>query len=292
MGLRQGHILTAAELGIEGSNVSYALISQTCDIVLAKRPTLTVAPVTELDGQELLQAKKRDNPRFIALPELGNTAFVDLSHIESILKSETESSFLPVDGIDLVSDVARRDFALAVGRWFSRFAFPDEVVPWLRPVLAVIRQKHDRPESALGQLLNRVVEFRVEAADWSERPLDLILHMVVPAGAVPQLEEPPENPTLIARLRDADGNVRAPTAIAEILQSLTEPEDLVLGWGALAESLGAICYPKDTEMTEQVKGAVRAVTGMLASDDEFSLANVRRSEILDLDYLSAPTPFG
>lgn len=224
--LRQGHVLASSQLGIKGGEEPRVLISQTCDIVLDKRPTLTFASVVSLDGDELALARKRDNPRYVALPAINDTSFADLAFITTIAKSDTAIDLTPESGIDLLDDRARRDFALAVGRWFSRFAFPDEVVPWLRPVLAVIRQKHDRPDSPIGKLLNAVVEFRVEASDWLVQPLDLTLHVIVPAGTVPQIDDPPDNPALAARLRSSDGAPYAPSVIAEIIPTLSEAADL------------------------------------------------------------------
>lgn len=290
--LRQGHLLTGTELGQESDASSFVLVSQTCDIVLDKRPTVSFASVCELGDDELARARKRDNPRYVALPMLGDTAFADLSFIQSVPKTQVAEVLAPIVGINLDDDIARREFALAIGRWFSRFAFPDEVVPWLRPVLGLIRDKYDRPDSPLGKLLNRIVEFRVEASDWQVRPLDLTLHVVVPAGSVPTLDDPPENPQLDAQLRSLDGTPKAPGVIAERILALTEPGDIVLAWGVFVESLGAMCVPKPKEMADDVvAGAVIAVTGMLWGDDEFPLARVRSSEILDLDYLSAPVPY-
>jgi hypothetical protein len=40
-----------------------------------------------------------------------------------------------------------------------------------------------------------------------------------------------------------------------------------------------------------VTQAVAEIVGIVSSDDEFNLAQYRRSERLDLDYLSPPTPY-
>ena len=41
------------------------IVSQTCDVVLAKRPSITFAAVKQIYGGEALLAKNRDNPRYI-----------------------------------------------------------------------------------------------------------------------------------------------------------------------------------------------------------------------------------
>lgn len=150
--LQQGSVLhrsvenahAFAALGNDSSEA--AVVSQTCDVVLPKRPTALLAPVVELHGEELRIARRRDNPRFVHLPRRGAAFFADLGHIHAIHKTALVGSEV-TDGIDLTDDAEIRTLALAIGRWFSRFAFPDEVVPWLRPLLKVIREKYNKSQS-------------------------------------------------------------------------------------------------------------------------------------------------
>jgi hypothetical protein len=58
---------------------------------------------------------------------------------------------------------------------------------------------------------------------------------------------------------------------------------------ALAESFAALCKPASLDRhPEAVATAVSSIEWQLWGDDEFPLARVRKSEPLDLEYLSEP----
>jgi hypothetical protein len=63
---------------------------------------------------------------------------------------------------------------------------------------------------------------------------------------------------------------------------------------ALAESFAALCTSceKFVAESEAVANAVISVDWQLWGDDEFPLASVRKSEPLDLEYLSEPDHAG
>src|SRR5262249_6858982 len=64
-------------------------------------------------------------------------------------------------------------------------------------------------------------------------------------------------------------------------------------WGAFAEALAAECKPRGKDATDPpVLNAVASIVGQLSSEDEFNLLQMRRSELLDLEYLSPPRPYG
>lgn len=63
-------------------------------------------------------------------------------------------------------------------------------------------------------------------------------------------------------------------------------------WSAFSDALAARCKLKPMfEAIPEIRDAVTSVVGELSSDDEFSLARVRRSEQLDVDFLSDPVPY-
>lgn len=268
----------------------FVVISQTCDIVLSKRPTVILAMVRELADPERAQAATETNPQLVPLPALGNAYFADLCFIESHQKFDLlDSDFVP--GIDLGNTQVERDFSLSITRWFGRFPFPDEVVPWLRPLERVIREKY-RKNSALGEMLRQViVEIRVEELNqWTRAPYKLDIHMIVRAEALPTLpDEIPDMAAFVQELREPDGRVKAPGALAEIFAATDKEHERHQVLNALAESFAGLCIMANLSgEPEAVTSAVAAIDWDLWGDDEFPLARVRKSEPLDLEYLSEP----
>jgi hypothetical protein len=286
--VRQGHILTVA--GAHGVDEQLVVISQTCDVVLPKNPTVTLAKVTTPTEDVLLRARAGAMPRYVRLPSLEGDLFADMSFVETRTKEELlDVTFAPA--IDLDSNERQRDFSLAITRWFGRFPFPDDVVPWLRPVEEEVRKKYTK-QGALGQLLSDdIVELRVET-DWRAKPYALVLHLIVRAETLPTLDDigAKADPAFLAKLRDNDANVLKPSAIADVLVSTADPLERSLAFDALAEAFASICKPATKHAGEQeIMTAVSSIDGKLWSDDEFPLSQVRRSEPLDLEYLSEPS---
>ncbi|MAY94963.1 MAG: hypothetical protein CMH84_00270 [Nocardioides sp.] len=284
-GIRQGHVLTVA--GTDGVDVQLVVISQTCDVVLPKVPTVTLAKVATPTEDALPRARAGAMPRYVRLPSLDGDLFADMCYIETHAKEELRDlPFTP--GIDLDSNERQRDFSLSITRWFGRFPFPDEVVPWLRPVEEEIRKKYTK-QGELGQLLNDdVVELRVET-DWRVKPYALVLHLVVRAESLPTLDDigGPADPGFLAKLRDEQGNVLKPSAIAEVLAGTADSLERSLAFEALAEAFASICTPAARHAhDEEIMSAVSSIEGKLWPDDEFPLSQVRKSEPLDLEYLS------
>lgn len=288
--VRQGHVFSVTTgIGRAGPQ-QFVVISQTCDVVLPKRPTVSLARVVKLRGSERTQAATGTNPRLVPLPCLDESHFADLCFIESREKGDlVDLAYAP--GIDLDNEQVKRDFSLSITRWFGRFPFPDEVVPWLRPLEQVVREKY-RKQSALGELLREiVVEIRVEeAGQWSQAPYKIDVHTIVRAEALPTLPGGvPEATEFVQRLREPDDRVKAPGALAELLASTDDAHERHHILHALAESLAALCKPSNLDtQDEAVAAAVSTIEWQLWGDDEFPLARVRKSEPLDLEYLSEP----
>lgn len=284
-GIRQGHVLTLARAG--GAAEQLVVISQTCDVVLPKNPTIILAKVTTPPGDVLPRARAGAMPRYVLLPQLGRDFVADMCLVETRLKDDVVG--VPVTpGIDLESNERQREFSLGIARWFGRFPFPDEVVPWLQPLEAEIRRKYTK-QGTLGRLLNDdVVELRVEA-DWAAKPYELVVHLIVRAESLPTLGDTgePADLAFLARLSDRDGAVLKPAAVADVIVGTTDPLERSLAFSALAEAFAAICLPAvKYEHDPKVMTAVSSVEGKLWSDDEFPLSQVRKSEPLDLEYLS------
>lgn len=289
--VRQGHVFSVASKDTEGGQERLIVISQTCDVVLPKRPTVTVARVAELDGTDQAQAATGTNPRLVPLPALGDGCFADLCFIES--RAKVDLVDVPYEsGIDLSDEQVKRDFTLSITRWFGRFPFPDEVVPWLHPLEQVVREKY-RKQSSLGALLRDViVEIRVEeAGQWQQPPYKLEVHTIVRAEAMPTLSDGPARgiDEFIGTLRESDDNVKTPGTLADIYAVTTDGEQRLHILHALAESFARLCEPAHGHADDKaVMSAVTGIDWQLWPDDEFPLARVRKSEPLDLEYLSEP----
>lgn len=283
--LRQGSVVEYSS--VMGPEREFAVVSQTCDVVLPKREYLQLAPLVPLEGTERAQALKRENPRY---PQLGggdNCRFADLARIVSVLKTEADG--MPViSESEFATEADARDFGLAIGRWFGRFAVPDNVHPWLAPLQRLVRSKYEKSESPIGRVLNQVSEIRVESNDWNSSSMQLTIHVIVEAGRLPSLPDEMDEPVDLRTL-PSEAN-----ALAQRILRLKLGEDPFLVsalWSMFAEALAAKCDPGKARNSEEVASAVSEVVGEVHSDDDFPLSKMRKSEQLDIDFLSPPVPF-
>lgn len=302
--LRQGDVLSLDYLPIlrveavfnQGYPHGVAVITQTCDLVQPHRPNAVVAPVVELDSNRAGNARRGVMPQYvhIAHPTADNM-FVDLAHCATLTKATLARQKLLHRGVDQDDREAVGKFAARVGRRFSRFPFPDEVQPWFRPLQTEVARRHGK-ETPVGQLLQKVVDIRIESSSWNLARMNLTIHVIVPSGTVPNPddfdpEDIPEN--LSRQLRPNGDLVESAAQIALRLlpqnlgqqASLTAPERYLL-WNAFAEAIANMCKRPAAELGEEVVTAVRSVTGLLWTDDEFSLNLYNRTESLDLEHLS------
>jgi hypothetical protein len=310
--LRQGDVLGVAALPVvqsDGAIGTYpapdgaVLLSQTCDVVLPARRTVVVAPVVRLEGDSLKQAKKGLRPRYVAVPGQCGDVFADLDVIATL---EKDALVGIANGDPGPEEASERRFGRSVARRFGRFAFPDEVVPWLTPLADIVTSKYGK-DSGEALALEAVVELRVESeSGWTSPPYDLTLVVVVRSGTLPELEEEQQftaPASLQQWLRGRDGALRrTPGEIANRLftreqgaggASTASPHERYHLWLALAEAWAAKCVPRGADRSSQsvldaVTGGV--ITPDIVSDDEYSLSRYRRSERLDVEHLSPPPP--
>ncbi len=300
-GFRQGDLISemksVAVTSPTGSAVAIetpdgvVLVSQTCDVVQADRLTVQVARFTRLIDPTATEARDGRRPRYAHLPELGADAFADLEVIATVAKGLLREHSR-VAGVLDDNDIRR--FGQAVGRRFSRFAFPNAVQPWLQPLEDVARSKSHSPASPEGKAFAKVTQLRVECENgWGSPPYDLVLAIIVEPGTLPMFPDDtlPEMPDALGRsLYDPKSGVLKQTSgeIAVLLQRAKEPEERYFLWMALGAAWAAKCKPKHS--TETVTDAVSTIRGEVIEAGEFSLTRVMRSEVLDLDHLSPPWP--
>jgi hypothetical protein len=302
----QGDILDIAALPIINMSDSVELqsissgkaviITQTCDVVQDKHRYVHLAPVVQLPEPEGSNARDGKLSQYVHIPALGSDYFGDLAQIATFEKELIASA---VRSPGVTTDEEVRNFGRAVGRRFSRFAFPDEVVPWLRPLEVVMQSKHDKQESAVGRAAQKLASIRVAAEPPGWRggpPYSLTLYFILKSGTLPTFidDEPPDLPDRIGTwLRPSGTLIRTPSQIAEkIEENADDPAALYHLRLALGEAWAASCTPARRDQTKE--GVMSALSGPITADvttaEDFRYSHFRRTEELDLDHLSPALP--
>ena len=158
-----GEALTQEGANAQGNGLSYivtdspglAIVSQTCDVVrdCAERPFVLLAPVVELQDPSASEATRGMRPRYVPVPGVGDSAFVDLD----LVVSAEKSVLLGVDPRrGLPDESSQRRFGAGIARAFSRLAFPDDLHVALRGLMARVKGKHARnsPEGRALRVLD------------------------------------------------------------------------------------------------------------------------------------------
>lgn len=125
----------------------FIVVSQTCDIIRAveDRPFVQVAPIIEVSGETLGNARLRMRPRLAYLPSLAERSLVaDLDRIFTVEKALLSSWDRKAC---LETEEQRRSFSETIRRYYSRAAFPNEFVEGVRELEKWFQKKHDRKPS-------------------------------------------------------------------------------------------------------------------------------------------------
>ena len=287
--LRQGYVFQIHSVAVSWNEAGEAkcplgvvAVSQTCDLVRKETAEAQVAPVVTLNQTMANEARKGRRPRYAALPALGAEYFADLSLISTVHKSfligcESQPGLA---GDDWRGEI---DFSRAIGRRFDRFAFPDDVTPWLRPLQELMQSK--APKSGpVGRLAGDIAELRLEATDgWgTDPPYDLTLIVIVAVGVIPTLDENTELPDLESLPEE-----KVPQAAGDRPGEGATPLELVIFWERVAEALRRLCRPPD-DAPESTKNAVRSLDVEIVTEDDLRYSRALRSVEIDLNHLSGP----
>ncbi len=307
--LRQGDIvkidslpiLTCDSVRFHSTPHGAVLLTQTCDAVRREKLTVGLSPIVRLEGDIARNARNGKLLRYVHVPSAGSDVFADMSVIVTVDKARFLAASRTA-GIDQTDDDEVRRFGRAVGRRFGRFPFPNEVVPWLRPLEVVVQGRHNK-DSPEGAAMRDVVELRVEAVGgWQNPPYALTLCVIVERGVIPSFptdDEPPCPHDLAVWLRSDNGNLRqTSTAIADRLaaERRGDPSSATVYWLwlSLAEAWAARCTPDlhkySPEEAAEIQAAVDGIDADVVDESGFDLYRYRRSEQLDLDHLSPPPP--
>ena len=168
-----GEALEAGAMPVLDEVRGMVMLSQTCDVVRGcrDRPFVEVAPLIEMSRQEVEAIRRLRRPAFAYVPATAEAHLVaDLDRTMTVEKSLV-ARWTRKPGWK--TDAELRDFALALARKRSRFAFPDDFVAAAHALQRRLVDKHDK-ETEEGAHLRVLREIRVRAVpSWNEKQIRL-----------------------------------------------------------------------------------------------------------------------
>lgn len=264
------------------------VLSQTCDLTQLNRHTVQVSPLAILTGLEAADAARENRPRYAPVYAQGAAegdqpvAFADLDVVATWTKGRLAQE--RQDPAAWHTTEHARRFGRAVGRRFSRFAWPDNLQAWLSPLEKVLRARYEEATQPAGRLVADLQQVRVGADRWEEPGVELTLHFIFESGVLPgDMEESPSGGTL-----QFLGGQPTWKQIAARLEAATKPGDRTALYQAAADAWAALCG-SPAGAGPEVQEAVGLISAEITSADEFSLQMARSCPNLDIDYVSEPT---
>jgi hypothetical protein len=263
-----------------------AVISQTCDIQTkspASNPFVVCARIVELDPQVADEAARHRRSRYAVLPRLGPNFAADLDQTVTVEKSVL-ANHPPIRGVEGTSE--EEAFGFAVGRRFSRFAFPDDVHDTLAPLQELLISKHDKPTSPVGKIARQLVEIRALAdPGWDAPSFEITLYFLLPPSGLPaveDLEDEHVSPELERWVSQKDrGHADLADRLAAAQRDGAGPADVAHLWHLLGDAWAKKCV---------VRGAVTGVFVEILTEYDMRVSELRRTQMLDLDFLSVSRP--
>ena len=150
-----------------------AVLSQTCDVVRGcqERPFVEVAPLVEVPESWVEEVRRLKRPAFAYVPATADRQLVaDLDRTMTIEKALI-AGWPRTPG--WAADRNRRDFARALARKRSRFAFPNDFVIAARSLQERLIKKYPK-QTDEGAHLRALREIRVRAApSWDDDEVQL-----------------------------------------------------------------------------------------------------------------------
>lgn len=169
----EGTVITGDATPILDATPGVVVLSQTCDVVrdCMQRPFVEVAPLVALPEDIVEEVKRLKRPAFAFVPATANCHLVaDLDRPMTIEKAIV-AGWNRVPGWS--DDHELRDFALALGRKRTRYAFPDDFVRAARLLQRRLVGKHNR-QTVEGSHLRALREIRIRAApSWDDERVQL-----------------------------------------------------------------------------------------------------------------------
>ena len=163
---------------LESEVAGFVVLTQCCDIrrCWRDRPLIAVAPLVPVKSEDLRSIQQGHRPAYAYVPCVADRMFVaDLDRIMTVDKSVV-ANWDRISGFR--TDSERREFALAVARKHSRFAFPDDFSKFVDPLRIRLREKHNRI-STEGETLQALRQIRVRAApSWDASDIELMFWFI------------------------------------------------------------------------------------------------------------------
>ena len=149
------------------------MLTQTCDVVRGcqNRPFVEVAPLIEVPEFWVEEIRRLKRPAFAYVSTTAGQCLVaDLDRTMTVEKALV-AGWTRTPGWE--NDEELRDFARALARKRSRFAFPDDFVAAARTLQSHLSNRHKR-QTDEGAHLRALREIRVRAApSWNDREVQL-----------------------------------------------------------------------------------------------------------------------
>ncbi|WP_432753356.1 hypothetical protein ACE1OA_24060 [Streptomyces sp. JL2001] len=245
----------------------YAIVSQTCDVVrhVSAQPFVQLCPVRTIPAGQIRQIQKYESTQFVWLPQLGEDQAADLTRTFTVEKSILVGQE-PIHGVE--TDEQIRNFAAVVARRFGRFAFPDDLHDSLVRFRSKIVSKHAK-ESDEGSALRKIHQIRAQALpNWGAESIEVVLHFILEPDVLPEVEAWPEG----------DPNLPS-VSIVEAARNVANSSGAegAEAWMALVHAWVSLCEPT---------GAIKSISAQVTTTELFSMEDMRRTEQLDMDYLS------
>ncbi|WP_159040143.1 hypothetical protein [Streptomyces sp. XY533] len=248
--------------------MGYAIVSQTCDVVrdVLDQPNIQLCPIRIVPETHVRQVQKSESTQMVWLPQLGVNIAADLTRAFTVEKS-TLIGQEPVHGVETASEI--RNFSAVVARRFGRFAFPDDLHDSMIRFRPKIVGKHNK-NSDEGAALRQVHQIRAEAAPgWDSASIEVTLHFILEPEVLPELDSWPEAGSRPRLASSTEAAQRVATSSGR---------EAAEAWVDLANSWVALCEPQ---------GAIKSFFTKVTSTELFSMEDMRHTEQLDMDYLSA-----
>ncbi|WP_141746561.1 hypothetical protein [Streptomyces sp. LUP30] len=245
----------------------YAVVSQTCDVVrhVSVQPFIQLCPVRSIPADQLRQIQKYESTQFVWLPQLGEDQAADLTRTFTVEKSVLVGQE-PIHGVETDEEI--RNFAAVVARRFGRFAFPDDLHDSMVRFRSKIVSKHGKGSDE-GSALRQIHQIRAEALpNWGAESIEVVLHFILEPTVLPEVETWPK------------GSPNLPSvSIVEAARNVATSSgtDGVKAWMALAHAWVSLCEPT---------GVIKSISAQVTTTELFSMEDIRRTEQLDMDYLS------
>jgi hypothetical protein len=175
-------------LGTVVANVpGVVVLTQSCELVHScqYQPFIKFAVLQEVDQDFLDHVRKGHRPRYAYVPSVADRKLV--ANLDAVVTVEKTIVHLikredRIAGCRTDSEI--REFAFALARNLSRFAFPDDFSNAMKRVRDRILKKHDKPTDE-GKLLSALREIRVACfPSWSATPPFLTFYFIFDDRAV------------------------------------------------------------------------------------------------------------